>query len=56
MFFVFQVYCDFSGYSDVAIGSAKVMGYRLTTNFNRPYAAHSVPEYWRRWHISLTTS
>lgn len=55
VFFVFQVYCDFSGYSDVAIGSAKVMGYRLATNFNRPYAARSVPEYWRRWHMSLTT-
>lgn len=54
VFFVFQVYCDFSGYSDVAVGTAQVMGYRLTTNFNRPYAARSVPEYWRRWHISLT--
>ena len=55
VFFPFQVYCDFSGYSDTAVGAARVMGYELTTNFNRPYAARSVPEYWRRWHISLTT-
>jgi len=55
VFFPFQVYCDFSGYSDIAVGAARVMGFELTTNFNRPYAARSVPEYWRRWHISLTT-
>lgn len=53
--FPFQVFCDFSGYSDTAVGAARVMGYELTNNFNRPYAARSVPEYWRRWHISLTT-
>lgn len=53
--FAFQIYCDFSGYSDIAIGAARVMGYRLTTNFNKPYSALSVPEFWRRWHISLST-
>jgi alginate O-acetyltransferase complex protein AlgI len=55
VFFVFQVYCDFSGYSDIAIGAAKVMGFRLTRNFNRPYSSRSISEYWRRWHITLTT-
>jgi alginate O-acetyltransferase complex protein AlgI len=51
--FVIQVYCDFSGYTDVAIGSAQVMGFRLTPNFRRPYFASSLGELWRRWHISL---
>lgn len=55
VFFTFQVYCDFSGYSDIAIGSARVMGFRLMTNFNRPLLSKSVTEFWRRWHISLTT-
>jgi D-alanyl-lipoteichoic acid acyltransferase DltB (MBOAT superfamily) len=55
VFFAFQIYCDFSGYSDIAIGCAQIMGYRLTRNFNRPYFAKSIPEFWRRWHISLTT-
>ncbi|MFL6275192.1 MAG: MBOAT family O-acyltransferase [Blastocatellia bacterium] len=55
IFFAFQIYCDFSGYSDIAIGVAKVMGYRLTLNFNRPYIAQSIREFWRRWHISLST-
>ncbi len=50
-----QIYCDFSGYSDIAIGSAQVMGVRLMTNFERPFFARSLPELWRRWHISLTT-
>jgi len=54
-FFIFQIYCDFSGYSDIAIGSAKVMGYDLMTNFRRPFCAKSVQEVWQRWHISLTT-
>jgi alginate O-acetyltransferase complex protein AlgI len=54
-FFAFQIYCDFSGYSDIAIGAARVMGYRLTLNFNRPYIAQSIREFWRRWHISLST-
>ena len=53
--FAFQIYCDFSGYSDIAIGSAEVMGFRLMKNFNRPYAAISIPDFWKRWHISLST-
>lgn len=55
LFFGIQVYCDFSGYSDIAIGSAQVMGFRLMDNFNRPFASRSVTEFWRRWHISLMT-
>lgn len=51
--FAIQVYCDFSGYSDIAIGSAQVMGFKLMDNFNRPLFSASVPEFWRRWHISL---
>lgn len=54
-FFAFQIYCDFSGYSDIAIGSARVMGFRLMENFKQPYFAASIPEFWRRWHISLST-
>jgi alginate O-acetyltransferase complex protein AlgI len=53
--FAFQIYCDFSGYSDIAIGSARVMGIELMQNFDRPYFARSVGEFWRRWHISLST-
>jgi len=53
--FAFQIYCDFSGYSDIAIGAARVMGYDLMTNFDRPYAARSISEFWKRWHISLST-
>lgn len=55
IFFAFQIYCDFSAYSDIAIGVAKIMGFRLMTNFNRPYFAHNVAEFWKRWHISLST-
>ena len=55
IFFAFQIYCDFSGYSDIARGSARVMGYELMTNFDRPYIAKSIGEFWRRWHISLST-
>ena len=55
LFFAVQIYCDFSGYSDIAIGSAKVMGFDLMTNFNRPYFSKSIGEFWRRWHISLST-
>jgi D-alanyl-lipoteichoic acid acyltransferase DltB (MBOAT superfamily) len=55
IFFSYQIYCDFSGYSDVAIGAAQVMGVRLKTNFDRPYAARSISEFWRRWHMSLST-
>ncbi|HEY3278079.1 MAG TPA: MBOAT family O-acyltransferase [Syntrophorhabdaceae bacterium] len=54
-FFAFQIYCDFSGYSDIAIGSAQVIGFRLVDNFKRPYYAISITEFWRRWHISLST-
>jgi D-alanyl-lipoteichoic acid acyltransferase DltB (MBOAT superfamily) len=55
VFFAFQIYCDFSGYSDIAIGAAKVMGFKLMTNFNRPYLARNISEFWKRWHISLST-
>jgi alginate O-acetyltransferase complex protein AlgI len=55
IFFAYQIYCDFSGYSDIAIGSARVLGFQLMENFNRPYAARSVSEFWSRWHISLST-
>jgi alginate O-acetyltransferase complex protein AlgI len=55
VFFAYQIYCDFSGYSDIAIGAARVMGFRLMTNFDRPYQSTSVREFWRRWHISLST-
>jgi D-alanyl-lipoteichoic acid acyltransferase DltB (MBOAT superfamily) len=53
--FAFQIYCDFSGYSDIALGAAQVMGFKLMANFNRPYYARSVSEFWKRWHISLST-
>jgi D-alanyl-lipoteichoic acid acyltransferase DltB (MBOAT superfamily) len=55
LFFAIQIYCDFSGYSDMAIGAAKVMGFKLMTNFNRPYFARNIQEFWKRWHISLST-
>ncbi len=54
-FFSFQIYCDFSGYSDIAIGSARVLGFDLMKNFNVPYMARSAREFWQRWHISLST-
>jgi alginate O-acetyltransferase complex protein AlgI len=54
-FFSFQIYCDFSGYSDIAVGTALIMGFRLMKNFNRPYLSKSIGEFWRRWHISLST-
>jgi alginate O-acetyltransferase complex protein AlgI len=53
--FAFQIYCDFSGYSDIALGSAQVMGFRLMQNFRSPYFSASIPEFWQRWHISLST-
>jgi D-alanyl-lipoteichoic acid acyltransferase DltB (MBOAT superfamily) len=53
--FSFQIYCDFSGYSDIAIGAAEAMGFRLMENFRSPYFASSIPEFWTRWHISLST-
>ncbi len=52
--FFFQIYCDFSGYSDIAIGSAKLFGFKLSKNFNIPYLSRSVAEFWQRWHITLT--
>ena len=51
--FTFQIYCDFSGYSDIAIGCARLFGFNLMRNFNFPYFSRSIPEFWRRWHISL---
>jgi len=53
--FTFQIYCDFSGYSDIAIGCSRLFGFNLMRNFNYPYFSRSIPEFWRRWHISLTT-
>jgi D-alanyl-lipoteichoic acid acyltransferase DltB (MBOAT superfamily) len=53
MGFGIQVYCDFSGYSDMAIGTAQILGFRLTRNFDTPFFSRSTPEFWRRWHISL---
>jgi len=55
IFFSFQVYCDFSGYTDIAIGAARTMGFDLMNNFNRPYFASNIRDFWSRWHISLTT-
>src|SRR5688572_25350925 len=55
LFFAFQIYCDFAGYSHIAIGSARVMGFRLMRNFDRPYLSRSISEFWSRWHISLST-
>jgi alginate O-acetyltransferase complex protein AlgI len=54
-FFAYQIYCDFSGYSDIAIGAAQVLGFRLMENFRTPYHSLSISEFWRRWHISLST-
>ena len=53
--FAFQIYCDFSGYSDIAKGCARVLGFRLMDNFKNPYLSGSIKEFWRRWHISLST-
>ncbi|HKP12143.1 MAG TPA: MBOAT family O-acyltransferase [Blastocatellia bacterium] len=53
--YALQIYADFSGYSDIALGSALLLGLRLPANFNAPYRAASLPEFWRRWHISLST-
>lgn len=54
-FFTVQIYCDFSGYSDIAIGAARLLGYRLMANFRMPYFSTSLSEFWQRWHISLST-
>jgi len=55
IFFAIQIYCDFSGYSDIALGAAKVMGFSLMVNFDRPYSSRSISEFWSRWHISLSS-
>nr|WP_305067254.1 MBOAT family O-acyltransferase [Mangrovivirga halotolerans] len=55
LFFTFQIYCDFSGYSDIAIGAARIINIDLMTNFRTPYFSKSVKEFWGRWHISLST-
>jgi alginate O-acetyltransferase complex protein AlgI len=55
IFFSFQIYCDFSGYSDIAIGAARTMGFNLMQNFNRPFISKNITEFYRRWHISLST-
>jgi alginate O-acetyltransferase complex protein AlgI len=55
IFLAFQVYADFSGYTDIALGSARLFGFNLTNNFNRPYFSTSIKEFWTRWHISLST-
>jgi len=53
--FTIQIYCDFSGYSDMAIGAARTMGFNLMVNFNRPYFSTNIQEFWAKWHISLST-
>jgi D-alanyl-lipoteichoic acid acyltransferase DltB (MBOAT superfamily) len=55
VFFAFQIYCDFSAYSDIAIGSSQIMGFELLRNFRRPYFATSIGDFWHRWHVSLST-
>ncbi|MCK6577647.1 MAG: hypothetical protein L6Q98_06030 [Anaerolineae bacterium] len=55
VFFAIQIYCDFSGYSDIAIGAARILGFDLMQNFRQPYFSRSIREFWRRWHISLST-
>ena len=55
LLFAVQIYCDFAGYTDIAIGCARIMGIRLMKNFDHPYSATSIKEFWSRWHISLST-
>lgn len=55
IFFSFQIYCDFSGYSEIAIGASKIFGIKLMMNFRRPYLSTNIREFWQRWHISLST-
>jgi alginate O-acetyltransferase complex protein AlgI len=55
VFFAYQIYCDFSGYTDIAIGASQVLGYRLMENFRQPYFSATIQGFWRRWHISLST-
>ena len=54
-FYTFRIYCDFSGYSDIALGAAQTMGFNLMENFKTPYVSRSIAEFWNRWHISLST-
>ena len=55
IYFSFQIYCDFSGYSDIAIGTAKLFGIELSSNFKFPYFSRNIGEFWKRWHISLSS-
>ena len=55
IYFAFQIYCDFSGYSDIAIGTSKLFGIELMSNFNFPYFSRNISEFWKRWHISLSS-
>ncbi len=55
LFFTFQIYCDFSGYSDIALGIARILGFELLKNFSYPYFSRDIAEFWRRWHISLSS-
>jgi alginate O-acetyltransferase complex protein AlgI len=55
LFFTFQIFADFSGYTDIAIGAAQALGFRITQNFDRPYHADSLSDFWKRWHISLSS-
>jgi D-alanyl-lipoteichoic acid acyltransferase DltB (MBOAT superfamily) len=55
VYFSFQIYCDFSGYSDIARGVAKFFGFELLLNFDNPYMSRSIPEFWKKWHISLSS-
>ena len=55
IYFSFQIYCDFSGYSDIAIGTAKLFGIELISNFKFPYFSSNISEFWKRWHISLSS-
>lgn len=55
LYFSIQIYCDFSGYSDIAVGTAKILGIDLMDNFKFPYFSENIPEFWKRWHISLTS-
>lgn len=55
VFYSFQIYCDFSGYADMAVASGRIMGFKIMQNFNFPYCVNTIKEFWRRWHISLTS-
>ncbi|WP_204600290.1 MBOAT family O-acyltransferase [Clostridium pascui] len=55
IFYAFQIYCDFSSYSDIARGAAEIMGFRLTVNFKQPYFSRTIKDFWKRWHISLSS-